>query len=57
MPTKKPRIQALIEQKNYNKFKMLCEKEKRTESNFAGYIITKYIEEYEKVNGIIETES
>lgn len=55
MPTKKPRIQALVDEYAYEKFKILKDKEQRSESNFAGYIISKYIEEYEKANGTIET--
>lgn len=47
MPTKKPRVQTILEENIYKKFKELCEKEMRTESQMSGFIITKYIEEYE----------
>ena len=49
MPTKKPRIQT------YEKFKIICETEMRTESQLSGYIITKYIKEYEQLHGEIKT--
>lgn len=47
MPTKKPRVQTILSEDVYKKFKELCEKEMRTESQMASMIITKYIEEYE----------
>jgi len=46
MPTKKPRIQTILEENIYQTFKELCETEMRTESQMGAYIITKYIEEY-----------
>lgn len=45
MPTKKPRIQAIVTEETYMLFKKLCNEEQRSESNYAGYIITKYIDE------------
>lgn len=48
MPTKKPRIQTILEEDIYKKFKELCDKEMRTESQMSGFIITKYIKEYEE---------
>lgn len=47
MPTKKPKIQAILEDDIYLKFKKLCEEENRSESNLAGYIITQYIKNAE----------
>lgn len=47
MPTKKPRVQTILEEDIYKKFKELCDKEMRTESQMSGFIITKYIKEYE----------
>lgn len=47
MPTKKPRVQTILNENTYEKFKKMCEKEMRTESQMASIIITKYIEEYE----------
>lgn len=47
MPTKKPRVQTILSEDVYIKFKKLCDKEMRTESQMASLIITKYIEEYE----------
>lgn len=51
MPSKKPRIQALVNEATYEKFKILCEIEDRSESNFGGKIIADYINEYEKEHG------
>lgn len=53
MPTKKPRIQSILENDTYEKFKYLCKKEVRTESQLCSYIITKYIENYETEHGTI----
>lgn len=53
MPTNKPRVQSIIEPEVYSKFKYICQKEMRTESKMASYIICKYVEEYEKNNGEI----
>lgn len=53
MPTKKPRIQAIVEEDIYKKFKKLCHSEDRTESKLAGIIITKDIQQYESINGEI----
>lgn len=53
MPTKKPRIQALVEVEEYTKFKQLCKIEDRTESKLAGMIIKKYITDYEAEHGEI----
>ena len=53
MPTSKTRIQTIVTQENYEKIKVLCEKEHRTESNLVSMIIDKYIEEYEARNGKI----
>lgn len=54
MPTKKPRIQALLEVDIYKKFKVLCERDTRTESQLGGIIITEYIKQYEKIHGEIK---
>lgn len=56
MPTKKPRIQSILEEETYNKLKVICENEMRTESKMVSYIVTQYIKDYEKKNGTIETE-
>lgn len=48
MPTKKPRIQAIVEEDIYKTFKTICEEENRSESNMASYIITKYVREHAK---------
>lgn len=54
MPTKKPRVQALLEPKIYEKFKQLCMRDSRTESQMGGLIITEYIKQYETIHGVIE---
>lgn len=56
MPTKKPRIQALLEPEIYQKFKRLCENDMRTESQLGGKIITEYIKQYESIHGEIVLE-
>lgn len=57
MPSKKPRIQSILEEEIHEKFKCICEKEMRSESQMASIIITKYVEEYENKNGTITTKS
>ena len=54
MPTKKPRIQALLEQDIYLKFKKLCDQDMRSESQLGGKIITEYIKHYETIHGEIK---
>lgn len=53
MPTKKPRVQSILEQEKYNKLKKICDLEVRSESQMINYIITKYIESYENEHGVI----
>lgn len=57
MPSKKPRIQAVISEEYYKKFKELCNRTGRTESNLAVRIIEKYIDEYEQMHGDIISKS
>lgn len=56
MPTKKPRIQAILEQEYYDKYLYLCKRDNRSESNLGKMIIEKYIDEYEKIHGEIKIE-
>ena len=56
MPTKKPRIQALLEQDVYLKFKKICDQDMRSESQLGGKIITEYIKQYETIHGEIKIE-
>lgn len=56
MPTKKPRIQTILEEKYYKKFSYLCKRDGRSESNMSKFIIQSYIDQYEKVHGEIKTE-
>ena len=48
MPTNKPKIQAVIEQEYFDKFKSIAEKEERTISQLAKIIIKQFIDENEK---------
>lgn len=54
MPTKKPRVQSILDYEAYEKFKFICESEMRSESQMASYIITQYINDYELKNGNIK---
>ena len=56
MPTKKRRIQALMEPDYYKKFQELCKRDSRTESQLGGLIIKEYIKQYETIHGEIKTE-
>ena len=56
MPTKKPRIQSILEEETYKKLKAICNNEMRSESKMISYIITQYIKEYEEKNGTIRIE-
>jgi len=47
MSTKKPLVKAYIEKELKEKFKDLCDIEKRSESNMIEYLIDKYVKEYE----------
>lgn len=54
MPTKKPRVQSILENETYEKLKKLCEKDMRSESQMINYIITKHIQDYEAAHGEIK---
>lgn len=56
MPTKKPRIQTILDEIDYKKFQYLCKQESRTESKLAALVIKKYLKEYENLNGEIKIE-
>lgn len=56
MPTKKPRIQIILEKETYEKFQELCNIDCRTESQLGKFIVTKYIEKYESEHGEIKVE-
>lgn len=57
MPTKKPRIQSILEIDIYEKFKYICESEMRSESQMTNYIITQFINNYEKQHGTINVKN
>lgn len=54
MPTKKPRLQIILENEYYEKFKAICKKDDRSESKLGKRIIEKYIDEYEIIHGEIK---
>lgn len=56
MATKKPQVKAYIEQELREKFKTICDIEKRSESNMIEYLINKCVKEYESKNGNIKAE-
>lgn len=47
MPTQNPKIQVVVDKDIYNKFKKICEKEKRSLSNMAAKIIIEWINKEE----------
>ena len=49
MPSKKPIIQAVMEEETYKKFKQLCTNDSRSASKLAGLIIKKYVNDYEAI--------
>lgn len=57
MPTKKPRIQALVKENTYIEFKEICEKENRSESNMAAIAIEEFVKKYKKENNNITNAS
>ena len=57
MPTKKPRIQSILEIDIYEKFKYICELEMRSESQMTNYVITQFINNYEKQHGTINAKN
>ena len=48
MPSHKPKVQILLKQEYHDKFKALCEKERRSESVMGAIMIETYIDNYEK---------
>lgn len=56
MPSKKPIIQAVMEEEIYKKFKQLCINDDRSASKLAGLIIKKYVLDYEEIHGEIKIE-
>lgn len=57
MPTKKPTIQAIVEETTYTKFKYIMKKEKRSNAQMAAIMIESYIENYEAEHGEISLEN
>lgn len=53
MATDKQQFKSYVEQEIYDKFKYICQKEKRTASNYIEMLLEKEIKEYEDKNGTI----
>ena len=53
MPTKKPVLQAVMDEKIYMKFLEICKAEDRTPSKQASRVITEYVNRYEAETGEI----
>ena len=53
MPSYKPKVQILLNQEYHDKFKELCEKERRSDSVMGAIMIETYIDNYERENGEI----
>ena len=53
MPSYKPKVQVLLTQNYHDKFKELCDRERRSDSVMGAIMIEKYIDNYEKENGEI----
>lgn len=54
MPSNKPRIQALVTDQTYKKFKKICDIENRSESYIGGKAIEYYVKCYKEENGEIQ---
>ena len=50
MPTKKPRVQSMLEPETYEKLKEICEIEGRSESQMIKLIIQEYVNKYYSKN-------
>ena len=53
MPTKKPVLQAVMDENVYMKFLAICKAEDRTPSKQAARVISEYVSKYEAENGEI----
>lgn len=53
MPSNRPKIQILLTDTYYKKFKKLCNYYRRSESKMGELMIERYIEEFEKTNGVL----
>jgi hypothetical protein len=54
MPTKKPKVQAVLTTQYHEKLLMIADIEGRSISQMTARIIEKYIDEYENENGKID---
>lgn len=57
MPTKKPVVQVVLSDIYYKKLQALGKKEDKSNSKIGAKIIERYIDDYEKENGIIDLET
>lgn len=53
MPSYKPKVQILLTEEYHQKFKSLCDTERRSDSVMGALMIEKYINDYEKMHGEI----
>ncbi len=53
MPSYKPKVQILLTEEYHQKFKSLCEAERRSDSVMGALMIEKYIKDYEAEHGEI----
>lgn len=54
MGTKKPRVQIILDEIYYEKYKELCIRDDRSESKLGSKIIKNYIDQYEEIHGKIK---
>lgn len=54
MPTKKPKVQGIINEETSKKFKIIQEKEDRSESYLTGKAVELYVKSYETEHGTID---
>ena len=55
MPSDLPRLTVRMEQELINKINMIAKKENRSTNQQINHILKKYIEQYEKENGCINS--
>lgn len=57
MPSYKPKVQVLLTPEYHEKFKILCDQERRSDSVMGAIMIEKYINDYELEHGTIQPKS
>lgn len=51
MPSTKPQLKAIVEQEEYEKFKIIAQEENRTVSNLLQTLVRQKINQYENEHG------